>query len=319
MGNGVGRKKREAGIWRKGGQKTDGGSPDKIKIIYDSDNTMGLPEHDVDDGLALLYLLGREDIELAGITTTFGNDTTDVVYSNTKRMLQEIGHEDIEILMGGAKDDRNSPSAEFLVSQVNDNIGELTILAVGAPANLYGAYEMDNEFFDKVKEVVIMGGLTEPMIIGGQELSLELNFSSDPEAAYNVLNSTAPITVITGNLCLNAFFGGRQFKRLEQKQADIPIYSYILTNIYPFRDFWKKIFGEDGFYLWDVVAAVYVTHPELFNDDFQKIISTVEDMQSGNLKIGSDNFFDCNTNIPSSIVRLDQFEDAVFQAWANVP
>ena len=61
------------------------------KIIYDCDNTMGIKERDVDDGLTLLYLLGREDVELLGITTTYGNSTIDAVYENTINMMTELG------------------------------------------------------------------------------------------------------------------------------------------------------------------------------------------------------------------------------------
>ena len=43
------------------------------RVIYDCDNTMGKPLSEIDDGLTLLYLLGREDLELVGVTTTFGN------------------------------------------------------------------------------------------------------------------------------------------------------------------------------------------------------------------------------------------------------
>ena len=31
---------------------------DRVPLILDCDNTMGVPGRDVDDGLALLYLLG---------------------------------------------------------------------------------------------------------------------------------------------------------------------------------------------------------------------------------------------------------------------
>ena len=46
------------------------------RVIFDCDNTMGQPYREVDDGLTLLYLLGRSDVELLGITTTFGNGWT---------------------------------------------------------------------------------------------------------------------------------------------------------------------------------------------------------------------------------------------------
>lgn len=34
------------------------------KVLFDCDNTMGVKNCDVDDGLTLLYLLGRKDIDL---------------------------------------------------------------------------------------------------------------------------------------------------------------------------------------------------------------------------------------------------------------
>ena len=60
------------------------------KIIYDCDNTIGIKGKDVDDGLTILYLLGRNDVNLLGVTTTHGNSTVDDVYKNTIRMFKEL-------------------------------------------------------------------------------------------------------------------------------------------------------------------------------------------------------------------------------------
>ena len=43
------------------------------KVIFDCDNTMGQIGWELDDGLALFYILGSSDLELLGITATFGN------------------------------------------------------------------------------------------------------------------------------------------------------------------------------------------------------------------------------------------------------
>ena len=69
----------------------------KRKIIFDCDNTMGIPGCDMDDGLCLLYLLEREDIELLSVSASFGNNETQVVYENTKKMLVERKREDIPL------------------------------------------------------------------------------------------------------------------------------------------------------------------------------------------------------------------------------
>ena len=184
------------------------------KIIFDCDNTMGVEHRDVDDALAAIYLMGRDDVELLGITTTFGNDSIDVVYQSTQKLLNDIGRASTPLLKGGSVDNRKSEAAEFLVEKVNKYQGEITILATGALTNLFGALLFDPDFFDKVQQVVVMGGVLEPLMINGHQVN-ELNFSCDPEATFQVLNSSAQTTIITGHLCLNALFGQSEFQRLE--------------------------------------------------------------------------------------------------------
>ena len=64
---------------------------DKLRMIMDCDCTMGVPGCDVDDSLALLYVLDCPEAELLGVTCSFGNNTQDTVYRNTKRLLKEWG------------------------------------------------------------------------------------------------------------------------------------------------------------------------------------------------------------------------------------
>lgn len=64
---------------------------DKLRLIMDCDCTMGVPGCDVDDSLALLYVLDCPEAELLGVTCSFGNNTQDTVYRNTKRLLKEWG------------------------------------------------------------------------------------------------------------------------------------------------------------------------------------------------------------------------------------
>ena len=64
---------------------------DKLRLIMDCDCTMGVPGCDVDDSLALLYVLDCPEAEMLGVTCSFGNNTQDTVYRNTKRLLKEWG------------------------------------------------------------------------------------------------------------------------------------------------------------------------------------------------------------------------------------
>src|SRR5699024_4635885 len=90
-----------AALHRRRGAKGPGGRKRAmISLIYDCDNTMGVPGRDVDDGLTLLYLLGCPEVELLGVTCAFGNDTQEVVYRTTSGLLRAWGRADIPVLRG---------------------------------------------------------------------------------------------------------------------------------------------------------------------------------------------------------------------------
>ena len=55
---------------------------------------------DIDDGLAIIYALAQEDVEVLGITTTFGNNKLDIIYPNTLSFMKNIGHPEIPVYRG---------------------------------------------------------------------------------------------------------------------------------------------------------------------------------------------------------------------------
>ncbi|MHA1280703.1 MAG: nucleoside hydrolase, partial [Candidatus Helarchaeota archaeon] len=174
------------------------------KIIFDCDNTMGLPMKEVDDGLTILYLLGQPNLELLGITTTFGNGTIEQVHPQTQKLMRHL-NVDIPVLIGEGSCDQapDTPAAMFLVDIVNDNPGEITLLATGPLGNLHAAAKLNPLFFHKVKRIAVMGGYLEPVILGRRNLA-ELNLSANPEASLNVLAAPCPVTIFPAQVCLEA-------------------------------------------------------------------------------------------------------------------
>ncbi|GFN35007.1 nucleoside hydrolase [Tepidimicrobium xylanilyticum] len=284
------------------------------KIIFDCDNTMGLYGKDVDDGLALLYLLGRKDVNLIGVTTTFGNSTIEDVHNNTVEMFNELDIKHIPLKKGAPNtNNRQSEAAEFLVEMVNRFPQNVTILATGSLTNLYGAYEIDMNFFKKVKEIVLMGGITKPLVIQGKIMN-ELNFSSDPLATYTILSSSSKVTILTGHICLQATFGEEEFTRLI-KENYIKSYKYIRNKSYEWYKYFTDSYNTKEFYNWDIVAAVYTTNPELFIDSIENVISTEDDLKTGFLKIDNNAKKGYKVNIPTTIKDKVKFNELVFEAW----
>lgn len=235
-------------------------------VIFDCDSTVGLPGKPMDDALALLYLLGRpQEAEILGITCTFANGTAAEVYRSTTQLLQEIGRTDIPLLRGAeAGEDPRSEAARFIVETVNARPGEVTLVAIGSLTNLYGAYLLDNSIFDKVRQIVLMGGYTGPVIYHGISLD-ELNFSQNPEASACVLTHGKNISILTGNNTLEPSHLPRD-EFLEKMHAGSDAARYIGDKCGYRFDVQGHRYGNPISYCWDVVATVYLLHPELFQD-----------------------------------------------------
>jgi purine nucleosidase len=281
------------------------------RIIFDCDSTVGLPGKPMDDVLALLYLLGKPlSCEVLGITCTFANGTAAEVYASTKTFLQEIRREDLPLLRGAESgEDPRSEAARFIAEQVNQNPGEISLVAIGSMTNLYGAYLLDNDLFDKVKEIVLMGGYTAPVLYHNRHLE-ELNFSVNPEAAACVLNQGRSISILTGNNTLEPSFLPKE--EFIGKMGG----SYIAEKCgYRFDD-QKKRYGNAISYCWDVVATVYLLHPELFEDNFCHCFVTRRGMHSGWLGVTEEAPDTCLLNLPR-VKDLAVYRQEMYRGWQN--
>ena len=288
-------------------------------IIFDCDNTMGIEGCDVDDGLALLYLLGKKNVSILGISTTYGNSDIETVFSNTQRILKELGRDNIPLFKGSpSKQVKISEAASFIAETVNTHPGNISILATGSLTNIYDAYLLDNTLFEKISEIVLMGGITEPLVIN-DKLMDELNFACDPVAAECVLKNGKNISVLTGNNCLTTFFSEKEFSRTLLSSQN-PIAKYIIHNTkYWFKDMMDN-FNIDGFHNWDLVAAAFIAEPSLFKHKFQNTIIDPEKLEKGFLTVDisqQKNATLYNLNYPT-IINMPLFCEDVYKTWLNV-
>lgn len=301
------------------------------RIIFDCDNTFGVKDCDVDDGLALMYLLGCREAEVLGVTSTYGNNRVDVVQAVNLHMLEDLGRQDIPVKKGGRKrGDYQSEAADFLAEMAGNYPGELSVLATGSLTNLRGAYEKDGHFFQNIKEIVLMGGITKPLVFEKKVMD-ELNFSCDPPATHTVLTRGKNVSVITGNNCLKALFTKQEYKR-QLSDKNNKAAAYIMEK----TDYWfgynEDDYGIKGFYNWDVTAAVYLMHPEVFADDMKCLRVREKDLESGYLRaeesdlgelgnsqgiVGHDPGEMCRCNLPV-IQDTEAFKNNIYATWLEL-
>src|SRR6267143_1324457 len=139
------------------------------KVIIDTD--IG---DDIDDAFALALALRSPELQIIGITTTFGDAETRAKLVD--RFLAEIGRPEIPVTAGtptasrgtftqrryaeGGHDAKPShPDAvAFVLEQIRRYPGQVTLIAIGPLMNVGAAIDKDLATFGKLKRVVLMGG-----------------------------------------------------------------------------------------------------------------------------------------------------------------
>ena len=75
--------------------------------------------------------------------------------------------------------------------------------------------------------------------------------------------------------------------------------------------------GVLEFYLWDLLPAVYISYPELFDENPVTIRSTVADLESGML-VRAGEGEGTIINMPTQILDRKRFMAILYEAWARV-
>lgn len=174
------------------------------KIIIDTD--IG---DDVDDAFALALAVKSPELEILGVTTTFGD--TEARAKIVDRFLGEVGRREIPVMAGRATLTKNPMSqrkygeggtfaktthgdaAEFILDQIRKYPGQITLIAIGPLMNVGAAIDKDEATFRKLKRVVLMGGSVRR---GYGDLGYNAPVAPMPE--WNILNDVASAQKLLG-------------------------------------------------------------------------------------------------------------------------
>ncbi len=150
-----------------------------------------------------------------------------------------------------------SGGVQFLISEIERQPGEVTILAIGPMTNIALALRLKPSIETKIKRIVFMGGNVN--VAGNASPEAEFNFWFDPEAAHIVLRSRIPEKVMFGlDVCNTAPMRKAEFDQVAGAHTPIAdLFREDLGNRYP--AFLKKPAAVG--YLWDSLAAAYLLDP----------------------------------------------------------
>lgn len=230
---------------------------------------------DFDDALAVGLALASPEFKILGITSAWGD--TALRARLLDRLLCETGRTDIPVAVGiekhaprqaaftqarwaGQQPAKPHPAAvDFLLDQVKQHPGEITLIGIAPLTNLGAAIERDPDTFKKLKRIVIMGG---SIYRGYGDLGYTPNHGPDPEyniamdvpAAQAVFNFGVPLYVMP--------LDSTQIKLDEEKRQLLFTQSTNLTDALSLLyQQWSRGTNQQTPTLFDDVAVAYAIDP----------------------------------------------------------
>ena len=278
------------------------------KIIIDTD--IG---DDVDDAFAVALALSSPELQILGISTTFGD--TETRAKLVDRFLGEVGRQDIPVAVGipthtsnlltqrryaegGHFAKASRPRAvDFILEQIRLYPDQITLVAIGPLINVGALVDKNAETFRKLRRVVLMGGSIER---GYGDIGYSA--PRGPEAEWNIKNDipSAQKLFVSGVPLFMMPLDATQLKLDEVKravlfQAGTPL-TDALTLLY-------HQWGQETPTLFDVMAVAYILNPGLCPVTPRHI--SVDDQ--GFTRAGSGN--------PNAQVCLDSDSDSFFRFY----
>lgn len=190
-----------------------------MKMILDLDTG-------IDDTFALMYAIANPDIQLLGVTGSFGNVTRDQGIHNDLALLSMVGHQEIPVFKGechplfadhftvsegceifhgkNGTGDVEIPAKsigsvqpqsaiDFIIQSVKTYGKDVTLVPTGSLTTMARVIQQAPELISKM-HIVMMGGAA--IQAGNNDKFAECNIAQDPDAADVVLSSGADITMV---------------------------------------------------------------------------------------------------------------------------
>ena len=251
------------------------------KIILDTDPG-------IDDAMAIFFAMNSPELELLGLTTTFGNVSVDMATDNALRLVEMMGLDtpvargvEVPLVQAAAPfpdfvhgadgfGNVNLPApkgkaidlsaAEFIVKTVLDNPNEITLIAIGPLGNLAKALELEPSIAELVNKVVIMGGTISEE--GNVSPVAEANIYGDPHAADIVFSADWRVQMIGLDVTHKVTLTDENQQRIRDNNSIFGEFLYDAGKFY--TAFYMANRGVNGCYMHDTSAIAYTINPDLF-------------------------------------------------------
>jgi len=234
-------------------------------IWIDTDTAIGVPDADVDDGLALVQAFHSPEVAVRGVSAVFGNAPLADTFPIAREVTARFGprgcpvHEGAsEAALLGVETDAVRGLAAALEA------GPLTVVALGPLTNVGSLVRLRPELCARI-EAVVMVAARRPgqrfLSVPGQRVPFpDLNFDCDPAAMQALLGTGLPLVFAPWEVSSHVWIEAEDLQRLA---GSGPSGAWLAAHCAPWLEFWRRDLGAKGFNPFDSLAIAAVTHPGL--------------------------------------------------------
>jgi inosine-uridine nucleoside N-ribohydrolase len=253
-------------------------------IILDCD-----PGHD--DAIALLLALASPELDLLGVTTTYGNQTLEKTTANAIRVLELAGRGDVPVAAGASAplegelvvaahvhgesgldgptlpppslEPVSTDAVEWIAGAIAGAPAPVTLVPTGPLTNV--ARYLDAYGTDGIERIVLMGGA---IAEGNMTPAAEFNIWADPEAAQLVFDAGLDVTMIGLDVTHRAVTGPDVQRRLRDAGR---IGVFVAELVEFFTVYHRQTYGWDGAPIHDAVAVAHILRPGLVETKLRNV------------------------------------------------
>lgn len=249
----------------------------RLPFIIDTDPALGIwrdgRPRDVDDGLAIIESLHSPELEVLGVTVTYGNAALDDAL-RVARDLVRLADADVPVLAGARGPMPQQPDGDpgaitaavtFLRDTLRRRPG-VRIAAIGPLTTLGTLLSLHPELAANIAEVVVVAGRSRGcrFYLGDVGPVRDFNFENDVRAARVLLESGVPVVMAGFELSSQVVVTEADLATIRARGTAAGEYLY--RNSLDWLRFWTRTFPADaGFHPWDSAAVAWFLRPELFN------------------------------------------------------
>jgi pyrimidine-specific ribonucleoside hydrolase len=253
----------------------------KPKAVWiDTDPSVQLGGHEVDDGVALIQAFHSPELAIRGVSVVFGNAPFEIAWPMGQQIVRRFGPQNLGIYPGAANAKQlGAETAAVRAMAAALRKEKLILFALGPVTNVASLLKLHPELHRNIIEIIAVAGRRpQQRFISKPDQPRpfrDFNFELDAPGFQVLLDSNVPLTLAPWEVSSKVWLRETDLQRWANGNEAT---KFLHAPASDWLKKWQRDLGLDGFNPFDTLAIGYVTSPRLITSEvLPAIIQTLPD------------------------------------------